>query len=558
MTLVKDILETKPFENAILVAGANGLSNQVKTITVAELPDASDWLRGGEVICTTGFLIKNQSHSQVNWVKSMIENKAAALAIKTSRFLGEVPEAIKCLANARAFPIISLPNDVTWPYIIEAVMNLINAEQVGRLQRAKEIQEQLTQLVLDENDVSRIAQSLSDLLGFPIVLEDGRLNLITTAIPSHVEAKKKEEARTFIQVRTNDVFLRKLLQSDYYRYVFNHRTKEIGKIPLHQPYPANTLMMPILASNVIYGFLTLIQVGKDLVATDVVALEQGASAVALQLVKESLETKSRHDKEQETVQNLIHGRFSPSGLGQGYFPQIDWSSPMVVVLINGIFETMEEGLFVVPHTKQKMESIIKESVRLTFGECIVGYAKNQFTVLVTLKGSTSKEVLNQMVHTMEYCLAGLKQYSSGEIQIAIGGIYSSRAKLQKSFEDAKKTLDIMQIIPSLGPVASFDLTGIYRLIHKIDDYQFLRNFRDDYLSEIMDYDDTLCGTLRTYLLVGGNVTATAKQLFVHPNTVMYRLRKIKSITGSNLDNPQYRDSLLFALEIHNYLRTLEK
>lgn len=559
MININDILKTKTFENSVVIAGRKGLSNLVKTITVAETPDAANWLHGNELVCTSGFFMSNLSVTQaVNWVKSLSENKAAALAIKTSRFLGEVPEQVMSFANSNKFPLISLPDDITWQTIIETVINLINDHKALQLQHAKKIHEKLTQLVLDENNISKITQTFSDLLGHPIIVEDGKLNLITFAIPTSLEDIQKQNSKSYIQQRTNDYFRKGLLNSNYYKQVLTYRKKEILKNSLHNSI--DTVTFPVLASDILYGFITLIEVEKKLLPTDIVSLEYGANAIALMLQKKSIEVNNRYKKEQETAQKLINGPLYQSTIDNIY--PINWSSPIVVVLVQAAIENSVQGLFEFKHPKQIIEEIIRKSIRKTFGECIVGYEKNLFTIIVPLQNNQTKETKSKLKKTMELCLYTLShQFPSLNINIAIGGVYSSRTKIKKSYEDAKITLEFMKNIPSIGPISSFELVGIYRLINNICNYEFLKSFVDYYLADLIEHDkknnDILSETLQTFLQLEGNITATAKELFVHPNTISYRMRKIKSILGNNFDNHQYRISLLLALEINRYLNFME-
>src|SRR5699024_9043733 len=135
---------------------------------------------------------------------------ASALAIKSTRFLGEISDSVKSLADIKKFPIINLPSDSTWPFVIEAVMNLISDEQLEQLRRAQEIHTQLTQLVLNENSVQTIAQSLSNLVNDPIVVEDGRFNLITSALPTSHDPHNTEAIQQLIDERTSKYFQEKL------------------------------------------------------------------------------------------------------------------------------------------------------------------------------------------------------------------------------------------------------------------------------------------------------------------------------------------------------------
>src|SRR5690625_4723912 len=105
MTTVNDLLKITSFENAVVITGEKGLSKQVKTITIAEVPDAADYLEGGEIVCTSGFFLSNKTDSEfVEWIESIIEKGAVALAIKVSRFIEELSEKVKVIADKHDFP----------------------------------------------------------------------------------------------------------------------------------------------------------------------------------------------------------------------------------------------------------------------------------------------------------------------------------------------------------------------------------------------------------------------------------------------------------------------
>ncbi|MEL7658317.1 MAG: PucR family transcriptional regulator ligand-binding domain-containing protein, partial [Bacillota bacterium] len=53
MITIQDVLNADVFQNYNVLAGENGLLREVTTITIAEVPDAAKWLRGGELVCST-------------------------------------------------------------------------------------------------------------------------------------------------------------------------------------------------------------------------------------------------------------------------------------------------------------------------------------------------------------------------------------------------------------------------------------------------------------------------------------------------------------------------
>jgi len=141
---IRDLMELPVFQEAKIVAGHNGVDKEVKSVTVAEVPDAADWLKGGELVVTTGYFIKDDREFQKKWINALIESGAVALAIKPDRFLGKTPEQLIEIANEKSFCLIELPLDVTWPAVIENVLSTINNYQSQIIKRTEEIHNKLT------------------------------------------------------------------------------------------------------------------------------------------------------------------------------------------------------------------------------------------------------------------------------------------------------------------------------------------------------------------------------------------------------------------------------
>ena len=78
-------------------------------------------------------------------------------------------------------------------------------------------------------------------------------------------------------------------------------------------------------------------------------------------------------------------------------------------------------------------------------------------------------------------------------------------------------------------------------------------FCKDFLGDLIKYDkkhnENLCYNLKKYLMNNGNVTKAAKELYIHPNTLAYRIKKIEKILKKDLDDPRERFNLFLALMI---------
>ena len=94
------------------------------------------------------------------------------------------------------------------------------------------------------------------------------------------------------------------------------------------------------------------------------------------------------------------------------------------------------------------------------------------------------------------------------------------------------------------PIQFFDKMGLYRLLYMVDDPLLLKSLSDDLLKPLLEYDAQHGGgyleTLESYLKNSGSIKVMADELFIHRNTILYRMANIKKLLGSNLEDSRER------------------
>ncbi|PLR79795.1 PucR family transcriptional regulator [Bacillus canaveralius] len=552
---VKDVLNTKAFEGAKIIGGMDGLERSVSIVTVAEVPDAANWLRGGELVCTTAYFMSKGVIYQTDWVESLFSNGAVALAIKTGRFLGTVPQAIIDVANRLQFPLIEMPDDITWPIVIESIMNLLMNDQYSVLQRAEEIHTTLTNLVLEDETVQAVADKIASLVGNPIIIEDARLNLIAVG---EIEDKINEQWKQLIEKRTSLPARKQIMETAYYENVLRNRTKEKLQISLSKDKSIENITMPILSNRMVYGFVSLIEGSKKVVQMDLIALEHGATALALQFMKQVIHKQTKEKKNIALIDDLVNGRIHTELVNEYQIHNKDWSKPMTVSVLDLTIDDGTEDVYTWNHTENRIIDSIRKHLDKKFDQVIIGMNDSLFTILV----SSSNSLLHQAATLLQYELTNiLSELKEQKVLVNFsGGIGSVRTELKKlgeCFKEAKTALSITKTFPKKGPVLLYEKLGVHRIISMVNSVDELRLFCQEYLSEISAYDyqqkDVLLETLHAYLQCGCNVPETAKKLFVHPNTVTYRLKKIQSLLKLDLNTLEARLTYLFALEANEML-----
>ncbi|MCM1363660.1 MAG: helix-turn-helix domain-containing protein [Faecalibacterium sp.] len=138
--------------------------------------------------------------------------------------------------------------------------------------------------------------------------------------------------------------------------------------------------------------------------------------------------------------------------------------------------------------------------------------------------------------------------------IGIGTIVVGIKDLPRSFKESQIALEVGKVFDTEKTIVTYENLGIARLI-----YQLPTTLCETFLKEIfkkgsiVGLDHETLFTIQKFFENNLNVSETSRKLFVHRNTLVYRLEKIKKLTG--LDLREFDDAIVFkvALMVKKYL-----
>lgn len=144
------------------------------------------------------------------------------------------------------------------------------------------------------------------------------------------------------------------------------------------------------------------------------------------------------------------------------------------------------------------------------------------------------------------------------VRVAYGTIVSELKEVSKSYKEAKMALDVGKIFYAEKKVTAYNRLGIGRLIYQLP-INLCRIFIDEIFGSNIpeELDDETLTTINKFFENNLNVSETSRQLFVHRNTLVYRIEKLEKSTG--LDIRTFDDALTFkiALMVVNYMKYLD-
>ena len=186
---------------------------------------------------------------------------------------------------------------------------------------------------------------------------------------------------------------------------------------------------------------------------------------------------------------------------------------------------------------------------------VLSINENDIAVIKQISGSTTSEDLEKMAATIE---ENLKTELSIKTVIGIGTISDHLRELADSYKEAQTAIDVGKVFDTEKSIINYEKLGIGRLI-----YQLPTTLCEIFLGEVFkknsidSLDQETLFTINKFFENNLNVSETSRKLFVHRNTLVYRLEKIKKLTG--LDLRQFDHAIVFkvALMVRKYLSSRE-
>ena len=168
-----------------------------------------------------------------------------------------------------------------------------------------------------------------------------------------------------------------------------------------------------------------------------------------------------------------------------------------------------------------------------------------------IQPGTTDADLNQLAKTI---LDTVNTEAYAQITIGIGSVAPTIKDLAKSYKDARVALEVGKVFDTEHPIVNYENLGIGRLIYQLPTVMCGMFLQEVFKKNPIDaLDQETLFTINKFFENNLNVSETARKLFVHRNTLVYRLEKIKKLTG--LDLREFDDAITFkvALMVKKYL-----
>jgi PucR family transcriptional regulator, purine catabolism regulatory protein len=502
---IRDILSVSGLALRLL-AGERRAGEPLRWVHVSELEDPTPWLRGGELVLTTGMGVGATPAKQRAYVRRLADAGVGGIGFGLGFSHDRVPKAAVAAAEASGLPLLEVPYPVPFIAITEAVFTRLAAEQFEQLQRAFDAEHVLTRAVLDGGGVAAVARALADVTrGWVLLLDLHGMTLATTS-----RAAEGRRRRVWDEIRSSRPdgggFSLSLVDRGHHVWI-----------------------QPVASRGRVEAFLA---VGKPdaPTPTDRIVATHALSLVALELAKSravaEAERRLQGDFFHELAGGLLAGAEAKRGLARYGFPR---DEALRAISIEGDGELADA-----------VADVLSRGV----GAFLISSNDRGVSILVSVPGEMDVERLVEAVSAR----------LGWPVRAGAGDAVSPDA-VARAVREAEYALRVCRLEGWTS--ARFTDLGTYRLLLSMTEPDALRAFADSLLAPIDAYDRThggdLGSSLRAFLDHNARWESAASELSVHRHTLRYRMRKVEELTRRDLSSSLDRVEFWLALRARELL-----
>ena len=332
--------------------------------------------------------------------------------------------------------------------------------------------------------------------------------------------------------------------------------------------PSSWFIQPVVSGTETFGYICILENNSRLCPPDIAIAEEAAVVMALEFQKRIAVHEIERRYFNDFVRDLLEGRIGSkdSALHRGTIYKWDVTKPQVLFAIRLVTPT---GCGI-DHTSIESKMQYLKMIERVIHSVMVTYSKDSYLVahlgdvdviLLALPSSSpaaARQQATKLAKVLLPQLEGVLGEQALAVKIGISRVCNDLFALPAALREALEAIQMNVELDSSDLISHYDDLGISRLLMRIADTAEMERFCDDYLGKLIAFDAahgaTLLKTLRAVIETNGHLKEAAQKLFIHYNTLRYRLKKIKEITGFEFGSWWEMAQIMLALEVYHILQ----
>lgn len=544
---VRELLGLEVMKDSKVLAGESGLNRRITKLNVMEVPDILNWVEDGEFLLTTAYSIKDNVKKLEELIPELDKKGLAGLGIKTKRYIEDIPNHTIELANKIGFPIIEIPFSVSYSTIIASALTEIVNNQTSILYRIDNIHNKLINVMLSGGSLKEIGNALYDSI-------DNNSMAIKEYLFESSVIFCDEDKRKYIEAIVEADRLKRT------NYELNGKTLHERHTDIIGDKKVDRLTIPIYTKDREYGFLYIWEDKKPITPIELTVIEAAIPIIALELNKKQsiFEIESKHKVEFfEDLFSSDKTRHQKALERASYFDfdsSLGYSVIVISIYDNKNNQYSPDSTRHLQQINVRLLSIISRITKNRKERIIYGNRSNSIIILFGTDLDTKETKIKQSIDS--FCNEILRyaeyEYIDDLISIGVGRNYKDTHDLWKGYREANRAVECQKRTHEKR-ITHYDDLGIFRILSYEELQPELHQFYKEILEPLVNYDKEkgteLIETLKKYFECAGNLKKISEEMYTHYNTVIYRIQRIKEITGIDLEDYDNRLNFQISLKI---------
>ena len=487
---------------------------------VVSSPEA---VRPGDILVVDGSMLSRE-----------ILEAAQAAGASAVIALGEAQPALEDPPDG--LPVIAAPGESDLRTVQRNLLTLLVNQRAGLIERGARIHTQLAQLEAEGQGLEGLARAMAEISGCGALIQDKRGRVLA------------EYPSSALRSIWPDILAQLGSLNSLPEPMLDRKRAGSQAAALTQEFPGGLarLLIPITVGGVARGYLSLVGLAGELDTLDRLVAEQGAIVCAVDMARTKAVREVEKRLKGDLLAVLLQEQLSPRDT-------LVWAQAAGIDLQHAHVAMRFAWSAAEPPSRRRLETLVNGEI-----------ARQKLPVFVSPIGV---EVIcfcqvNSRSGRPEQALAlgravlegSLQEYPDSPAHCGVGLPVMEIGEWRSSFYQAGQALEIARRLKERQPLYYADLS-VYRLLFQFEHNPELAVFQESILGPLLDYEGgaELIRTLEAFFEHNGNLSQTAEALYIHRNTMIYRLERITEITGLDLDKPETRLAVYLALHVHKMM-----
>jgi len=480
----------------------------MNNITFIDSPDGNQWIKKGDFVLTTGYFASGTNDWEerfYKFIKGVIDRGGYGLGVKIGRHIPYLPKEVQLYAIENNFPILKLNNGIAWSDFLWEITHALSEAKDDEIHQLNTIYEKFHNHMREKGDIHQLAKVLYSIINIPLTIYFKKMNV-------RIDYPKEPNHTINLDYLISTAFYGISNQIQIVKY-----EQTLFKIKW------------INEKNSLEGGIFVWSDSAELTPKIKIAVEQAAIIANLEVENQNIIKTIEQRHLNDFILELINNSFETKHYVQNKMNYFDFeiANSYRLLLIN--IENIEDVF------KKSLINQVKSIQNLVLNKVLIGqnYDNNLIIIIPEdIFDLTKKELLNFLD----------KKFPTIKINCGASRPYSL-LELPNAQREAKIALRISKenrLQENHITFSNFENLNIERIMFSESTIVEAKKIYKETLHKVIEYDNNnkteLLNTLHFYFECNLNVEMAGEKLFIHKNTVRYRLKSISSLLNVNLDS----------------------